>query len=181
MENNSLKNDIDESNITYFNSTLYKYDGKGANLDNIVEAIKTLNPSFNINDYEVNVYDIKNNGTYYTIEFTYKIGEFFTNSSYTVVVKNGYVTQVADNSISNNTMMYKESTIKKLNDLKVEDLNKIKCTAGKQITEKNTEIREQQTRLYWDLKTNKKYIQVDTQYGFENSEAYSAYSYLYEI
>lgn len=181
MENSSLKNDIDESNITYFNSPLYKYDGKGANLDNIVEAIKTLNPSFNINDYEVNVYDIKNNGKYYTIEFTYKIGDFFTNSGYTVVVKNGYVTQIADNSISNNTMVYKESTIKKLNDLKVEDLNKIKCIAGKQITEKNTEIREQQTRLYWDLKTNQKYIQIDTQYGFENSEACSAYSYLYEI
>lgn len=187
MESNSLKDDIDESNITYFNSPLYKYDGKGTNLDNIVEAIKTLNPSFNINDYEVNVYDIKNNGTYYTIEFTYKIGEFFTNSSYTVVVKNGYVTQIADNSvsnsnsISNNSMASKESNIEKISDLKVADLIKIKNIAKKQITEKDTEIKGQKTRLYWDLKSNKKYVQVDTQYGFKNSEAYSEFSYLYEI
>ena len=175
---------IDESNITYVSDSIH-FDGK--DLSEIINLLTKYNPNFNIDCFDVNIYTISKEHKYYTIEFTYKIGDIYTNSAYTVIVNDGKVVQFADNSVvpnkdnvdidfskSNDDIAKSNATI----NLKRDNINE--CISN------NTNIipitiRNQETRKYIDLNTGRKYIKVFTTYGYEGSESTIAKEYDYEL
>ncbi|MCI9177264.1 MAG: hypothetical protein HFJ28_01475 [Clostridia bacterium] len=183
LDNNTV---IDESNITYITEDI-PYDGTEEKLPAIINLLKQKDASFNINDYEVNIYNTSKENKHYTIEFTYKIGDIYTNSAYTVIVNYGKVVQIADNSIKvdkekldTNFKTSKENIAKEVgksdaikSNIK-ENINNIS-----EITP--VEIKKQETRKYIDLNTKKKYLQVFTTYSYENEEAIAENVTNYEI
>lgn len=179
-------NAIDESNIIPIEEKVY-FDGQ--NIKPITNLLSSIFEEFNIEDYEVDIFTISKDDDYYTIDFTYKIDDAYTNSSYTVIVNKGEVVQVADNSIELNhdNIDYKfdnyenqEMIAKEIGTSMTYKQNNINCISNFENIAPIT-IRKQRTRKYIDLEENKKYIQVETEYSYKGSEEIGANCYEYEI
>ena len=104
------------------------------------------------------------------------------NSSYTVIVNNGKVIQIADNSIdfemrniNNDATIAKEAatsdTVRQ---------NIYTCIDNSTNIAPIT-IRQQDLRKFIDLNTGKKFIQVFTTYGYSGSTAIAGTQYDYEV
>lgn len=180
---------IDESNVNKIYNKNFYYDGTEESKTNLIAAITSINNSFKAEQYEINSYKIKNDGSYYTIDFTYKEGEFYTNSSYTVIVEDNYVTQIIDNtknkdlvSIQSETNFADDELIETAKNAaknELETSNEI--SLFKQNFNNNIEIIGQEIRLFKDLEKNKNYIQIFTTYKFEENVENACFEYMYEI
>lgn len=178
-----LKQNIKKIDILLLDLKMPKCNGTEETLQNVINEIKKLNEDFKIEDYKVDVYKLKENADYYSITFTYKEGEFLTNSEYVVAVEDGKVKQITDNTIKNSSMMLMSNQVvtdKEIEQAKMEATNKIeRYKNNKEI--KSVEIKEQKNELYLDKSTNKKYIKVLTKYGFNESSGSNGEEYLYQI
>ena len=109
------------------------------------------------------------------------------NSSYTVIVNNGKVIQIADNSI--------DFEMRNINtDFNMNDATIAKEAATSDTVRQNIytcidnftniapiTIRQQDLRKFIDLNTGKKFIQVFTTYGYSGSTAIAGTQYDYEV
>ena len=181
-----VTNDLDEDNIKYITEDI-SFDG--TNIETINKLLKDEFSDFKLEDYEIDIFTNSEELGFYTIDYTYKINDIYTNSGYTVIVNNRKVVQIADNSIP---IDEKKLDINFENYAQKEDIAK---EIGKSYTNKfNNEncinnyasivpisIKEQETRKYIDLKNNKKYIQVSTIYSYKDESATAVNCYKYEI
>lgn len=182
-------NEINEDNITYITSKNFYYDGTEDTTKNLINAIKSINNEFEVDDYEMKKYILSEEQQYYTIDFMYKKNNFYTNSGYTLVVKDNFVKQIADNTIRkeenditfmNKEIEINEEIINEAKDLaKIEILNKNENAVLRE--KSDIEVREQTTTLYEDLNSNKKYIQVFTAWGYVGSQERACEEYMYEL
>ena len=177
---------IGESDITYIQDTILF---NGENLQPILSLLESKFDNFNIDDYDIDIFTNSKENEIYTIDFTYKIGDIYTDSSYTVFVNNGKVTHIANNFIPLNTekldtdfsdYMLKQDIAKSIGISKVKQHNNETCISNfESITP--VSINNQKTKKYISLKENKKYIQVETEYSYMNSEDTAVEIYKYEL
>lgn len=185
----SENSSIDESNVTKIYEQKFFFDGTEDSKQNLVNAIKQINYSFNPEEYEMNVYQLKDEGGYYTIDFVYKEGEFYTNSSYTLMVKDNYVSQITENtkeiSLSSRqaeSILVTENMIDTAKKYAKDSLlSNQKNSLFLQGTSSKIKIREQEIKLFKDMETNKRYIQVFNTYSYGESIDKACELYEYEI
>ncbi len=183
-------NNIDETNCIRVLEKQFYYDGTESTNQNLYDAIKSINNLFEGEKYEIFSYKIKEDGSYYTVDLIYKDEEYYTNSCYTLIVEDQFVTQIYDNTYKNiktaQTVNSKESQSKVniAKDLARNELlqeENLDCMLNIKNNTKKIEIREQEARLYKDLETNKIYVQVFTTFGYEGNVDTNCKQYMYEI
>ena len=105
-----------------------------------------IDPRFNIAEYSI--YLTKRNNNYSIIDIVYKIGDFETNSSYTVLIENGKVKKIIDNTIKSNI----QTVVNEKVDYSFDKY------ATQKITEKSIneeyQIEEQESKYYYDINSN---------------------------
>ena len=67
----------------------------------IIRLLENNIDNFNIENYEMDIQKLDNTGENYAIELHYKIGEYYTNSGYVILVKNNEVFSITDYTINN--------------------------------------------------------------------------------
>ncbi len=184
----NVEDKIDESNITYVKDNI-KFNGK-EDLSNIEKLLQKKNEQFKLKDYQVDIYTHSKENGYYTIELTYKINGIKTNSSYTVIVYNGKVEQIADNSIATNNIDSRKLNIS--DERQKTDIAKFLAKTNLIINNINEnltldgnintiEIKKQSTEKIFDINKNKTYIRIYTEYGYKGDNASAVTCYDYEI
>ncbi|SHH89460.1 hypothetical protein SAMN02745135_02584 [Caloranaerobacter azorensis DSM 13643] len=134
-----------------------------------------INPKFNITEYII--YLTKRNRKSSVIDIVYKIGDFETNSSYTVLVENGKVKKIIDNTI----------TIK--NDVQTNVNKKVKYSINNYTSQKITEksigeeyrIENQESKYYYDINNNKRYHIILLTLRHLPTNTFVKEEYFYEI
>ena len=178
-------NKLDESNITYVSENIY-FDGK--DIEAIINLLEEKFGGFDVNDYKIDIFTNSKTNKSYTIDFTYLIDDIYTNSSYTVIVNNGKVVQIADNTvpvdddldINFEDYYIQENWAKLIGVSYTNKLNNESCINSMKNIEPIS-IRGQKTRKYFNLNKKEKYIQVETKYGYKNSESVAINYYEYKL
>ena len=182
----AVTNNIDEDNVKYITENI-SFDG--TNIETINELLNDEFSNFKVEDYEIDIFTNSEELGYYTIDYTYKINDIYTNSGYTVMVNNGKVVQIADNFIpiseeelDTNFENYaqKANIAKEIGKSYTNKFNNENCINNCE-TITPISIRNQETRKFIDLKNNKKYIQVSTVYSYKNDNATAVNGFKYEI
>ena len=153
-----------EKEILINDNVKYKTEDDIVNVENI---LTTRFSSFNVNDYKVEINKaIINDDEYPVIDYKYRIGEFCTNSAYTIIIKDDKVWKVIDNTLPVNL---ENDEIENLKKIKVEENEKIEKFKDEAIEEAKKEnnvfkILEklQNVKLWYDLEENKKYVLIET-------------------
>lgn len=137
----------------------------------ITEFMQKYNSGYKKDDFDISVYDIKEDGSLKIIDLTYKVGKFITNSQYSIIVENGYITQIADNTIKNENN-YNVYSIDTNIEITNEELENAKKMARKEILKKLNEddliLTNEKMDWFYDLDTNKKYIRITDTFGYKN-------------
>lgn len=124
------------------------FDSEKADYSNIVTFISDKSSTqFNIDDYNIYLTERNNNSS--IIDLIYKIGDFETNSSYTVFVENKKVVKIIDNTIK----------------IDKQPITNNKTVCEQYSIQKNTEnpisdeylIEEQESKYYYNINNNKHY------------------------
>lgn len=155
-------------------------------IKNINTLLKNFNPNFEEKDYEINISKLKNDEEEYVISYDQKLGEYYTNQGYVIIVHNGKVEQIRNNMKNTNVDIEvpKETlTIEKVNSLKQMATNKVKLQelsksnkSSEAYKELDIQIKEQKLKYYIDLETKEKKAVILTTYGIEtNSNGGSIY------
>lgn len=151
--------------------------------------IKENNLSFDTNSYEKTysegVYtfnaetnEMKHINSY--LDYTLKIGDYLTNSGYTVVINNdGTVEQIIDNTIKSANQLNKMSISEKNYRVEEKDAMYYISQAKQNITNQSDIINEE-IKFYYDLETNKKTAVVTLKVADEVTD-FKLYSYDFEI
>lgn len=159
-----MENDLERKNILKESSNLlYNSDS-----NTICEVLKRKNEDFNKEDYVMDYTTMTvtdaNSNTRENIEFVdfkFKIGDFYTNSGYTAVIENNEITAIYDNTIpiSQNAELSLLENSK--NSLNKKDVINMSNTYLKNLGEEyNIYIEENDVKYFYDIYTNKKYIEV---------------------
>lgn len=152
-------------------------------IDNIINVIKENNPSFNKNDYKIDVIE-----TSYDNDFTidiYLLGSnnSITNYGYTVNVSDNIVTSIVDNTYDINQVNVLNSNSNVTNEIenlaKSEGLDNLKNNLKPEYQDK-CKILDQNTSIHQDLKNNSTYIVVLTHYTLDG-ESSAVDEYLYYL
>ena len=152
-------------------------------IDNIVNVIKGNNPSFNKDDYNIDVIE-----TSYDNDFTidiYLLGSnnSITNYGYTVNVSDNIVTSIVDNTYDINQVNILNSNSSVTNEIenlaKSEGLDNLKNNLKPEYQD-NCKILDQTTSIHQDLKNNSTYIVVLTHYTLDG-ESSAVDEYLYYL
>lgn len=152
----------------------------------IIEYMYEYNQYFDPSNYDINIYNVKQDGSFIIVDLIYKIGKYFTNSQYSLIIQDGYVTLLTDNTITQSDIQKKILKDKKLDEVN-EDLykkarNVAKDEIIKKLNEKNLILVDESTSLFLDLFTNKKYIHVIDTFKYNNeTTAVISDSYNFEI
>ena len=147
---------------------------ESANIDEQIEAaLKKVSPDFESSVYEKNIIDKGDVGTYYV--YTEKIGEYRTNSSYTVAFQNNKATEIIDGTISGvrPTQLHRTATIAEKR--AAEEINEQKIAQRGT----NASITEHKGEHVYDIVSGKFLYRVLTVY--EEDGVYGTESADYEI
>ena len=165
---------LNDSNSTFIQKNI-EFTKENQNVQGIVDFIKTINPSFNVNDYIINIYCLNKEQDIYTIDFIRKIGNFYTNLGYVANIQYGKLISITDNNQSIEDIKIEEfpNTKIKLSNSKIVSLKKdaIKYLKNKlmQNNVSTFSVENQKCQYYLDVKTNKKYYDIFTTYKDENN------------
>lgn len=161
LKENTNLNKLDEQKKYYPDKDIMFYTQN--DISSVSDFLKTKNKNFNISNYDIKINDsFYNDEIVKTIYLEYKIGDFYTNSGYTVILENNKIKEVVDNSIELNL---NEEEIEELEQYKLseEKLLEYKNKAKNEILSKNDILiseDEQSIKLIYDIKENKKYISI---------------------
>lgn len=161
--------DEGNSNLLKIKEDIY-FTRDNPNIDLIVEKMKQLYPNFDINNFEINIHKLSDTEEQFTIDFNYKIGEFYTNEGYVISIRDGKVYEITDNmnyakkydiqqESVNKVDSYEEKTI--IKDA-TQTLRKKKSELG------NIEIVSQKVKYCIDRSKNEKSIEILTEYKLDD-------------
>ncbi len=147
------------------------------------DAISSTFEGFNANNYEKTVTSNSIDNSSFVIDYTLKVGDFSTNSGYTIIFRDGKANAIYDNTIES-TIDVASSTCKVENCRDLDSRVKLALTeAADVVVDMNdgSKVDKQSWELFYDVETNSKYIRVKTVYNFRNTETVGAFSTLYPI
>lgn len=164
----SLENIENPNTITVDDNI--QFSSNNENINGLVELIRTINSNFDLQNYEMKVYKLTDDGEYYTIDFIHKIDGFNTNLGYNINVEDGKVTYITNNdkelaqTMSINSKLDKKQE-QQYNDSAIDKL-KQKAVNGElgSTFDENIEILEQNTSYYLDINTGKREYIVSSSY-----------------
>lgn len=133
-------------------------------INTINNMLKNEFPNFNSENYKI---EITNQENGFIIDYTLQIGNFSTLSGYTIFIENGKVTEIYDNTIvpASNTATANLTNMQVSATGNIENLKQTyKNLSSQKILNSidNSTNTEQSTKLFYDIKTGKKYIIVTT-------------------
>lgn len=150
-----------------------KQEKSSATINNITETIKSIDNSFNIENYDVNLSnftsgevgsdEITTEATF--IDLQLKIGEYKTEAGYTIEMKNGEIINIYDNNIDiekqNQLLRSKNNELNEsienniVSQLKVKAIQSVEDKYNNEVIVKDNEV---ESTYFYDLNTDKKYI-----------------------
>lgn len=157
------------------------------NISQIDEILASKIPNFNVKDYEISFSGgksledskEKNLETRQYVDYTYKIGDFVTNSAYTIVLdKNDKIIKIVDNT----RKFDKKIITNKItaNDFVISDnIKEYYTNRIKESVENPNSITEENFKFYYDLNSDKKYVSIEVK--FDNSVDFNTDYFMYEI
>lgn len=179
-----LSNDstIDKEILQSNKNLLKNKDIGKLNVSNAETIIKQNNSSFDVNQYEKQIseglytYNVEKNEmkkNYSYIDYNLKIGDFITNSGYTVILdENDNILQICDNTVD----IYEETYRKNSNYYNVSDSdsNYYLSKAKEQISSKYTILNEN-IAFGYDVNKNKKYAYIDFEVQLSTGKSQNEY------
>lgn len=171
-KNNKNINNITSENlnvITINPHKTVKFTKEEKNINNVIQLIEEeLNKTINIQEYEINVFNINEEYNHYNIDFEYKIGEYYTNLGYTVIVEYGKVTEIIDNMSEEININAKKINESKIDLDRIKEIAKLQCLTNMQENSvnsiKESDIKKQRVKMYLDTKTGEKTLKIFTTY-----------------
>lgn len=157
----SRSNEILENPNTSTVTTDIEFTAENQNIDGIIELIKSKNPTFDPDNYELQVMQLNEEDNFFNIDFIRRIDGFTTNLGYNIAVNNGKVVYLTDNDkeiINTRANMIKlnsENERSYLSEASTQALEKAKNTDMGDV-----KIKEQSASYYYDAIEDKKYYQV---------------------
>lgn len=142
----------------------------------IVAAIQSINPSFSEDDYQVTVSENEGNGLT-VIDYVQKVGEFITNSGYTVLIRDGIVENIFDNTISGAAMTYAASPVR----ITSEDYENAERLARSQIEERGDTVVELSVEPYLDLTSGQYLLRAKVIYYYQDTNAKGGTVFYYAL
>jgi hypothetical protein len=140
----------------------------------IATAIKSVNPQFNLKEYEI--YVTKREDKSSVIDLVYKIGDFETNSSYTVLINDGKAKQIIDNTINADKQNKAKNVMKTDCSIQNYTIDKIAVDA-----ESEYKIEDQTGKYYYDMTSDKQYYIILTTLQHIPTNTFVKDEYFYEI
>lgn len=171
-----------DSSVKYEEEKLLEIKNlKNTNSSNIESIIQLSNSNFDENDYlkeEIEgmyVYNeetgAQENVSRY-IKYSLKIGDFVTNSGYTVVLDaNGNIKKIVDNTISQSETIAEARQLNTQFEISSSESQKYFEQAEANISDKSN-IQDEEILYYYDLIENKKYAYVKIRLSDDFSETY---------
>lgn len=140
---------------------------------NIIKLLEDNIENFDINNYEMDIQLMNNGEGDYAIELHYKIGEYYTNSGFVIMIKNNKVSNLIDYTIDNSNIDSIE------NGLEIYDGNyfskNVKRMENKAMLEVNKKYNSSakvlDSKLFYDLVENKKYILTNVESKIKDAVA----------
>lgn len=164
----------DERNILRHSKETLKFD----NIEQIIDIIKEYDSTFKKEDYTINQTDgmVTINGVtgektqQQVIDLHLKLGDFYTNAGYVVIMNEGIIEAIYDNTLplkdkakklSDKSFIVNDSIKKKSNNyIELAKKDVMKQVEEESVAEYN--IKEQRQNYYFDVETGKKYARVRT-------------------
>lgn len=160
----------------YHDMSSYEITASDTHSESLISAIQKLNKNFDAEDYELHISYTKESNSDFVAHYTYVHNGFMTSSGYAVVVQNGKVTAIRDNTIALSASI--RSVPASLKEKKSLAYNK----ASIKMLEIGSDcvLDEQVILPYYDIETDRYYYNVLTSYKTANG-AYGTYSTQYEL
>lgn len=193
VQNNLLTNNYFPNNkLNGLNKleTLKKLDIEGESIkfsendtSDILDFIRSKNDRFTSNNYEITIHKISEND--YTIDIYLKENDYITDYGYTINVSNNKVMEIVDNTYEisgekNLSGVKKQSTsIETKEEAKRKAIESLEGKLKDEYKDKY-QVKNQEIQLYKNLKEDKQYIVVFTQYSI-NDRGTAVDEYLYDI
>lgn len=174
---------VDDKDTLISNNILSQNEAAKYNFSQIEEILMEKNPDFNINNYQIkesntsystNLKDNKIKEDYTYIDYVYKIGDFITNSAYTVILdSNDKILSINDNTIKkdDNVDVFLLSDNFTVSDSqRTHNIQKAQNNYDDKSIIEDTEV-----IFYYDLNTRTKYaiVTIETETG-----VYETYKYI---
>lgn len=148
-------------------------------LQALENAIKTINPNFNIKDYSVEKTSTSFENKDFVIDLYLKVNGVNSNSGYTILVTDNVATDVVDNTVQS---MCKHQTVE-IPEITDEIIANAYQAAAQQVIDRNdgSTIQSQTGSLFYDCNTGEYYYKVLTAYHYGTTNAVGAYNFIYNL
>lgn len=167
--------DIDEIECTY----------DDIDYNAINSEIKENFPDFDESDYKVTTVSNSLDGNSFVVDYTLKIGDYTTDSGYTIIFRDNKASTLYNNTIQSNTVSTMAESVSEVNSSDEMETYKNAALneAQKVVTEMNNGsfVVSQTAEPYYDINTNSYYYRVITEYDHMNSDCYDSFVTLYPI
>ena len=149
------------------------FDSKSKNTDYLLKYLASTIDGFDASNYLPIVYD-GITADNFTVDFIYLINGYETNSGYSVIISDGIVDAIYDNTIKVGKFELKEVIFS--DDL----MDKAYKEAAEQYSNKQNSVVSQSGKVFYDIENNEVLYRVKTVY-YVNNESYFAEVYDYKI
>ena len=152
--------------------------------DRVAEAITEQLPGFDASDYRVVCTQTSEDGKNFVIDYTKRVGEFLTDSGYTVVFQNGRADTVYDNTVSMPLSLRFAARGNALPPQITEQAQQAAFAQAAQTVRNRNDgsvIKEQRGEPYYEIETGSYYYRVFTEYYAGGTEAVGAFETLYAL
>lgn len=175
--------DLEKDNLIIPKENIY-YDNI-KDINNVTNFLENQYKDFKKDKYEVQTSEVTiNNDRIPVIDFKYKIGNFYTENVYTVMVEKGKVSKIADNTINFNLSKEKIIELENFN-LSEEQITQYKNRALNDIVEdemkSNIGKSDINYRFFYDISKDKKYIEIIIKINNGKGDSISVQNRKYEI
>lgn len=148
--------------------------------DAINAAIKAEFSDFDASEYETAVTSTSLDDSSFVIDYTLKVGDYSTNSGYTIIFRDDKASTLYNNTIqSNSVVMSVDNDIPDVEAYEVAAIEQAQSDIN-EICEGST-IVNQNITPYYDINTDTYYCKVITEYDHMNSGCYDTIQTLYPV
>lgn len=166
-------------NVKHIDKSI-EFNGK-EDINNIINLMNDEYIDFDINNFEISVFNLDSSNENYTIDLQYKVGDCYTNQGYVVAVENAKVSKITNNMLPNACQILEnrklEVTEEKIEELKLKAIEDLKESLSSEEKEK-VSITKQEYKKIFDEKSNTIKIIISTAYTFNNiTEGGVSYEY----
>lgn len=144
-----------------------------------IQAIKEINPTFTSENYKIIKTKTSENNENYTIDYLMTKNGYTTSLGYSIIVENGIVIGIQDNSIVTNENKKSSGYVPVVTQNDIDDANKAAREKVMEIN-KNYTVEELSGEAYYDVDTNKYYYKVFTVYKTPGG-AFGAFSHFQPV